>query len=174
MPVPVPRTLVLMRHASAQPWADADGSDHDRELTSAGLRQAAAAGRALAGRGFSPDLVLVSSAVRTRQTWEQVAAGLPRHGDVEVRDDLYDADAGDVAGLLTEVDDAVATVLVIGHEPVISSLARRLASAGSSAAHLVAAGVPTATRCVLEVDSPWSDLAPRGADLVAVDRTPTD
>ncbi len=59
-----------MRHAKAEPYAETDA---DRELTRRGHDDAAEVGRFLADIGIRPDSALVSSALRTRQTWEHVA-----------------------------------------------------------------------------------------------------
>lgn len=176
------RTLVLMRHAKAEAFA---ASDQERPLAPAGRRQAVAAGESLAAAGLQPDAALVSSAVRTRQTWELLASRLGRAPLPEVRDDLYDATARTALDVLRTVDDAVVTLLVVGHEPVMSSLSLLLAAGGDRregpgdvelAGDLgqVRLGIPTATRCVLTLDGDWSDLAPGGAVLRSLDRTPTD
>ena len=68
------RTLVILRHAKA---ANPEGvADPDRPLTSRGHADAAAAGAWLAHRDLQPDLVLCSSARRTRETWHGVALAL--------------------------------------------------------------------------------------------------
>ncbi|WP_233251612.1 SixA phosphatase family protein [Serinibacter arcticus] len=166
-----PRTLVLMRHAKAEGHASADEL---RVLAPSGRRQATAAGAAMAADGLRFDAALVSSAVRTRQTWELVAERLSGAPTAEVRDDLYDATARTALEVLRHVEDGVATLLVVGHEPVMSSLALLLAGPGSEHLHEVRAGVPTATRCILAVPSSWADLAPRSAVLTAVVRTAAD
>lgn len=166
-----PRTLVLMRHAKAESHADAD---ERRVLAPAGRRQASAAGAAMAADGLRLDAALVSSAARTRQTWELLAHELPDAPDAEIRQDLYEATPHSVLEVLRRVDDAVGTLLVVGHEPVVSSLALLLAGPGSSHLHDVRAGVPTATRCVLTVPSGWAELAPRSAVLDAVVRPSAD
>src|SRR4051812_25496488 len=66
------RTLVLMRHAKA---VQSGPSDLERQLTDRGVVDATEAGQWLAGRGIEPHQALVSSAVRTQQTWEAVNEG---------------------------------------------------------------------------------------------------
>ena len=67
--------LVLLRHAKAERGLDVP--DAQRPLTVHGRRQSAEVGTALAAAGLVPDLVLCSSSVRTRQTWELVEAACP-------------------------------------------------------------------------------------------------
>ena len=63
------RRLIVMRHAKAEPFAP---SDHARTLTDKGLASARDAGAHLRDTGVKPEYAVVSSAVRTRQTWDAV------------------------------------------------------------------------------------------------------
>ena len=73
------RRLVVMRHSKAESTAP---SDHERALASRGRADAAAAGMWLAEQGITPDAALVSDAMRTRQTWAQVA-GLAESAELD-------------------------------------------------------------------------------------------
>ena len=161
--------LLLLRHAKAEP---AGPTDHDRPLALRGRRQASAVGAALRADGLVPDRVLCSSALRTRQTWDLVRGGLGPAGAeavVEVRDELYGAGPQDVLALLAELTEAT-TVLVVGHEPTLSTLALRLAGPASApeVVDRVRHGVPTASWSLLETDTPWDGLGPAGARLRAL------
>lgn len=159
------RHLVLLRHAKAE---HSGVSDELRRLTTTGRRQASAVGAALAASGLVPDTVLVSSSVRTRETWDLLAEGLAADvdPDVVISDVLYRAHVDDVLGLVHAVDERVRTLLVVGHEPAISATAAWLAGGGSSA-HLaqVGTGLPTGAYAVLELDTPWPELVRLGAAL---------
>jgi len=163
------RRLVLLRHAKAEPGGR--GPDELRPLALAGRRQCVRVGAALTGHDLIPELVLCSSALRTRQTWELVRAWL---GDVEsevlITDDLYQAGVAQVLAQVREVDGRVRTVLVVGHEPTMSAAAAAFAGEGSDEAALahVRAGTSTGTFAVLELDGHWSELVHGGARLHAV------
>lgn len=165
------RRLVLLRHAKAEPWA---ASDEARPLALRGRRQASAVGEAIALRGPVPELALVSAATRTRQTWELLAARLAHEVPSLVLPELYHAAPRQVLTLVQEHGGEHAGVIVVGHEPVMSALAAMLADGDSDSALVdqVRHGIPTATRCVLEFDAPWSELARGGARLVAVTGAP--
>ncbi|WP_454048979.1 SixA phosphatase family protein [Cellulomonas sp. Marseille-Q8402] len=161
--------LVLLRHAKAEHPASLD--DAMRPLALAGRTQATEVGVGLRAAGVQPDLVLVSSAVRTRQTWDRVRAGLDLPPEVaRVSDALYDAGVRSLLALLREVDESAGTVLVVGHEPTVSQTAAALAGPGSDDAAVarVRVGVPTAAYSVLEVPTPWSQLEPDSARLLRV------
>ena len=60
------RTLILMRHAKSS-WT-ADLADHERPLNKRGAKDAPRIAAYLEKRGWLPELVLCSDAVRTRAT----------------------------------------------------------------------------------------------------------
>lgn len=177
---PSGRRLVLLRHAKAEPAGAVP--DELRPLALAGRRQCAAVGVSLAAAGLVPEHVLVSTAVRTRQTWELVRSALGEvpEPDVAVDDSVYLARVPDLVDLVRRVDERVATVLVVGHEPTMSGVAAQLAQADDSvddpadpvlSGHLaqVRVGLPTATYAVLELDS-WARAGRDRAALVDVVR----
>ena len=69
------RRLLLLRHAKAE-RSQPGGRDHDRVLTQRGRADAKTLGAYLARHRLVPDRALVSTAARTRETWERVAPGL--------------------------------------------------------------------------------------------------
>jgi phosphohistidine phosphatase len=101
--------LWLLRHADA-----ADGSpDEARPLTEKGVRQAQAAGLALARLGVTLDLCLASPKLRAMQTAELAceAIGAPVQTAPELAGGPFDAEAL-AAGL--------GAVMLVGHDPSIS------------------------------------------------------
>ena len=169
---PVPeslRRLVLLRHAKAEPPSDL--ADETRPLALHGRDQAAKVGAALAASGLVPDAVLVSGAVRTRQTWDLVRKHLGEP-PVAFTDELLGAMPRTVLGLVRDLDPATRTALVIGHEPAMAGMAELLAGAGSEDGALaqVRVGVPTATYAVLEADIAWAEWDRRTARLTEVTR----
>jgi phosphohistidine phosphatase len=163
------RTLVVVRHAKAQD--NSPDGDHERELAPRGVADADALGRWLADEGLLPDLVLVSTAARTRQTARLVLAGAgapdaptwPSRG-------IYDGGVGATLQAVQEAPADAATVWLVGHQPVVAALALELAEPGSSDRELVealGARFPTCGAAVLHTDVVWSELGPHGARLVA-------
>lgn len=124
------RTLVLLRHAKAQ--APGAPPDIERPLTERGRADAGAIGTWLADEGMRPGLVICSPAVRTRQTWHEVAIALattdPSGGAPEVHYEqkLYDGGRTELVDLLRAVSDDITTVLVIGHNPTVSDVSMLL------------------------------------------------
>lgn len=150
-------TLHLLRHAKSS-WKE-DVEDHERGLTRRGCDAARRVGEQLPAAIGPLDLVLVSSAVRTRQTWDLVLAGLapPPHSLVE--DELYLANAERLLQRLRRLPEDARDVLVIGHNPGLHELALRLADPAAPAAlRLVAGKFPTASRVSFQIPGPWRTL----------------
>lgn len=172
------RQLTLLRHAQAESHTG-PGADFDRALSLVGRRQCHVVANRLLEHGVLPQVVLCSAATRARQTWKLIASALGEAADdIDVRylEDLYGADAGEVIELVRGLDDDVSSVLVVGHEPVMSAVAHKLAGPHSqeSAALRVRTGISTATLAFLEVHSPWTALKPRAARLTGLATTPKD
>ncbi|HEX2213728.1 MAG TPA: histidine phosphatase family protein [Mycobacterium sp.] len=158
------RTLVLLRHAKSD---YPDGvADHDRPLAPRGLREAVLAGDWIKAHLPPIEAVLCSTAQRTRQTLERARIVAPvRH---VAR--LYDATPGtaldEINATARHFGAGPATLLVVGHEPVMSSLALRLADrTDSAAAQQIAVKFPTSSIAVLRTDMPWAELELGGARL---------
>lgn len=154
------RTLILLRHGkSAYPEGVAD---HERPLAPRGRREAGLAGRWLRAHQPPIDAVLCSTAVRTRRTLTEAAIEAP----VDFRDDLYETTPDILIDAVRTVDDDVATLLVVGHEPTLSRTALLLApDHESEAAHQLAEKFPTSAVVVLTVRGAWHELKAGRAEL---------
>lgn len=145
--------LILMRHGKAERHAQT-GGDFERALAPSGREDAAVMGKVLAGLNYSPEVVLVSSARRTRETAELVAASFPM-ARVEHRRDLYHADPEEIVQALEDEGDAVSTVMVVGHNPGMHELALRLALQGGASpiqTNKLRGRFPTSTVVVFKMD----------------------
>lgn len=153
-------TLMLLRHGKAEELA-AGLIDRDRDLTPRGRRASQAIGRHLAANALIPELVLCSPARRATETWRLAALELPKPPPVIVDDAIYAFDDGEtMLSSLSQRAGAATSVLIVGHNPSIETLACRLANNGTKKlrAHL-AAKYPTGTLAVLALDSnDWSAI----------------
>ena len=158
------RTLHLLRHAKSS-WDDESLGDHERPLSPRGLRDAKRIGKHLGTLSAPPDLVLCSSAVRTRQTLDLVKSSL---GDatVHVEEGLYGASAGELLERLRDLPEAARSALVIGHNPGIQDLTLDLAAPGPLL-DAVSVKFPTCALATLALgDRTWSSVKPGDAELV--------
>jgi phosphohistidine phosphatase len=129
--------------------------DSDRALDTEGRQDAAAAGRWLTEKGFLADIVLVSPSVRTQQTWACAGAMIP-DADVVIEDALYDAMPEEIWATIEKAAMDADTVTVVAHNPGLQELAVNLLTEAPSSgpdADLIAAGFPTATVAVFDMQS---------------------
>ncbi|WP_310528086.1 histidine phosphatase family protein [Nocardioides sp.] len=163
---PDARLIVVMRHAKAESWGE---SDQERRLAEKGRADAAAAGRWLAERGFTPDHALVSSATRTQETWGAVAEGAGWSISPVFEDGLYSAGPDTALDLMRETPAEARSLLVIGHNPTVAYLAQMLDDGEGDPAAIVdmAGGYPTCALTVLTFHGSWGDLAMASASVTA-------
>jgi phosphohistidine phosphatase len=158
-----PRRLYLLRHAKAEPVAP--GGDIDRPLSRRGIASCGLIAEFIRDSDIAPDLVLCSSARRTRQTVEAIGAALPAEVPVLTEDRLYLASAPDLLDRLREIDDGVPSVLLVGHNPSIHELAVGLLHNGEQAA---LPSFPTAGFAVHELTAVrWVELGAHTTRLLA-------
>lgn len=142
------RTLLILRHATAANAAE--NADEQRPLTTHGLAEARARGRELAA--FRPQHVLCSTALRTRQTWQEISTGLTVQPKVEFEPRIYAATSETLRELVWLTDDDVTTLLLVGHNPAVHELAWDLL--GERAPQYF----PPASLAVVTFDGRWTDL----------------
>lgn len=118
---PTQRRITLLRHAKAV--ADERGDDHGRILAPQGKEAAVALGDWLRENDLLPELVLCSTAARTRETLAALNAILP----TELHKSLYLGSAGDMLALLHKADDAVRHIMIVGHNPGMHAMAATMA-----------------------------------------------
>ncbi|MEU9336348.1 histidine phosphatase family protein [Streptomyces sp. NPDC048290] len=162
------RRLVVLRHAKSA-WPEGV-PDHDRPLAPRGLRDAPAAGRALAEADLLPDLCLCSTAVRARRTWELASAQWGTPPPVRHDPRVYAADVPDLLAVVRETRPQVETLLLVGHNPGLEDLVLELAGDGlNGTLEQVREKFPTSALAVLSWYGPaWQTLAPGSALLTAV------
>lgn len=152
------KTLILMRHSTAE--SGSGKSDHDRELIARGRRDATAAGAWLKEQGLVPDLVICSTSLRTRQTWDAAAKGGAHAEFVEFRKSVYVGGVDEALETIREDAGETASVLVIGHNPTMAQLTSLLTDGdGSRRAHeALAKGFATSGVAVLRYAGDWADI----------------
>ena len=166
------RRLMLLRHAKTETDAPG-GRDRDRRLEDRGRKDAARIGEWIAHHPPFPDAVLVSPAVRARQTWDLAWEAMKDRvdePDVELVPDLYGADP---AQLLETIRTATIPgdpkrLMLVGHNPGMHELALMLMGSGDTDARkALADNLPTAGLAVFDFDvKDWEDVAYRRGKLV--------
>ena len=161
--------LALLRHAkSAYPPGV---PDYRRPLGDRGVRDAPVAGRLARQRMGDPDLVLVSGATRTRETWDLARAAWPHPPHVVFDDRIYEASVDELMLLLREVDLSRARVLLVGHNPGLEELAFAISDGRGDPQATSAMGTkfPTSALALFDIEEGWAHLAAERGRLRSFD-----
>jgi phosphohistidine phosphatase len=155
--------VMLLRHAKSKK-AEGGRNDHARGLKGRGKSDVPVMGAYMARHELIPDLVLVSTAERARQTWERLATALPAPPRVVYEDRLYNAGADAIIAL---VKGTVRTLLLVGHNPGLQDTARRLIASGDvETRKRLDEGLPTSGLAVIDfAGKDWRKLHPHGGRL---------
>jgi len=149
------RLLVVLRHAKSD-WSG-EQPDRLRPLASRGRRQAPEAGRWLAANLPALDVALVSPAVRTRQTWDLVAAELPARPEVRPVEELYAASLADLRAVVGAVE--VPRAVLVGHNPGVEELVEDLTGEAAPMKTCALAVVDLGSGALLAHGRPPADAA---------------
>lgn len=144
------KRLLILRHAKSS-WADSSQDDWHRPLNERGQQDAPRVGKWLSERSVVPDVIITSDAVRARTTAQAVAKTAGYTHELIVEPALYLATPDDVIAVLNAVKEDAQVVMIVGHNPGLEEMVRRL-----TGDYL---GLVTAAIADLEVPiARWSDL----------------
>ncbi len=119
------KAVYLLRHAKSD-WAEAGLKDHERPLSERGKKAAPQMAAYIKSKKYRPDLILCSTARRTVETYDALKEVLGDSVSVRFEDSLYLAEPRHLMDRLRWLDDAVKSVMIIGHNPGIAQLALQL------------------------------------------------
>jgi phosphohistidine phosphatase len=157
--------LHLLRHAKSSSKENVE--DHARPLSRRGRKMAHRVGRNLSAKLGAIDLVLCSSARRTRETLDLVLDEFSPAPRTLIEDGLYLASREKLAARLSRLDARNVNVLMIGHNPGLHELAIALADENSPAYRtLASAKFPTAACVSFRVPVGWSVLGSSRHDVI--------
>ena len=159
----MPKTLYLVRHAKSS-WDDPSLADRDRPLNERGLSSAPDMGRRLAAQGHKPDLVISSPARRALSTAKKLAKEMGyRESKVITDEHLYFSGTRSMVDLLEKLDDKHKKVMIVGHNPAMTSLLNILCDSEVE-------NMPTCAVAMIEFDmESWSELTMTDGELMDYD-----
>ena len=123
------KSLLLVRHAKSA-WDDWSLADHDRPLAPRGRRAVPKVAAFMASEGLFPAIVLCSTAVRARQTWDLMAPAIGESAEVHYVPSLYGASPGTMIEVVAAHGDERSPVMLVAHNPGTEDLARALCESG--------------------------------------------
>jgi phosphohistidine phosphatase len=153
------KKLFLLRHAKSS-WDDPALGDFDRPLAPRGKRATKRLARHIAAQGYTFDLVLCSAARRAKDTWDRIARDVAGKTPVRHLRELYLTGEDGFVTALRGLDDGIASVVLVAHNPDIADFADRLCRDGDGdAMRQLRAKYPTGGFAEITLDcETWSDL----------------
>ena len=159
-------TLLLLRHAKAEP-AQAHLADKDRALAPRGCADAARIGAFIAAECVTPDLVLCSTARRTRETWELARSAFAVSIETHYEPGIYEATTARLLAIIRRAPSRTKCLMLVGHNPGLEELTSDLIRDGEAEAlERVSRKYPTSGLAVLTLQqAQWAQVTPRSAHL---------
>lgn len=166
------RSLYLLRHAKSS-WDDPTLADFDRPLSPRGHRAAEAMSKHFGETGIYPQRILCSPSRRTRQTLEHLTPALGTRGNrdgVAFEPAIYEATPRDLLALIQSTPGQASSLLLIGHNPGLASLALSLLAPDQhdpSLAQLLRKYPTGALATIQFPEEGWQDLRPGRGRLLS-------
>jgi uncharacterized Ntn-hydrolase superfamily protein/phosphohistidine phosphatase SixA len=156
------KTIYLMRHGKSKRGPQFE-TDYERPLAKRGKRDAARMGEHMAQHDLLPERIVSSSAERARDTALRFAEAADYQGEIQFDEGLYMTDEEAYLDLIWALDDSLASVMFVGHNPATESAIETLSDAYLR--------MPTAAvACVrFEVET-WAEVEEGMGHLVWVER----
>jgi len=147
------KTLVIIRHAKAEPQQQ-EQKDFDRNLTDRGRKDAATMAGRLKDAGILPELILSSTASRTRQTSSIIAAATGyAESCIQAEGKLYNSSSDTIEHMLMNIPASINTCYLVAHNPGVSQYVYEAQKT------LFIGDMPTAAVVVLRFEADdWQDL----------------
>ena len=116
------KQLLIARHAKSS-WDDFSIEEHERPILEKGKQKSKKVAAALKQKIIQPDLIISSTAKRAKETAIILSEelGYPIE-DIRYENRIYHADADDIFDELFGLDDSIASVMVVGHNPTLTDL----------------------------------------------------
>lgn len=122
------KTVYIVRHGKAVP-ASANAADFDRMLTDTGVARTCRVALFMAESKPVIDQIISSPAERAYATALIIAdkLGYPAN-KIVTEEKIFSGDEKDILNLIEDLDDTVNSVMVVGHNPVITMVANHFAN----------------------------------------------
>jgi len=157
------KRFVIIRHAKSS-WATLGQADFDRPLNDRGQKNAPEMGKRLLQYGLVPDLILSSSAKRTRQTTKALTEAMNFKGKTEWLEKLYHAPVETIESVISSADDEYNTIFIVAHNP---GLTQFLIEHGD---RFITDNMPTCAIAAFELEADsWTDFHKAGKSIIQYD-----
>jgi len=117
------KTLYIVRHAKAS-WDFPELPDVERPIIEKGINNTKKIVNELNNRNVKVDLIISSHAKRAHDTAKIIATGIYYPVDkIEVSKGIYQVDVDDMFDLISDVQDDIHSLMIVGHNPTFTQIA---------------------------------------------------
>ena len=157
------KSILFIRHAKSD-WDSGVSTDFDRPLNQRGLRDAPAMGQRLKNSNFMPDLILLSSSVRTNQTIDLITknASWEKANQIEMSA-LYHGSATNYMTIIGNLTIGLNNVVICAHNPTITVIIPNLS--GEKVGNIPTCGM---AKIDFEVQE-WTEISNNSGNLDFLD-----
>ena len=131
------KKIYFIRHAKS--LRDGITPDFNRVLAPRGKSDAKMMAARLKARGIKPDLIISSSAKRTRKTAKIMAKTLGFKGKIKLEKSLYACEIEDYMNIIHAIKNKYKSVFIVGHNDEITKLCEYLSK--ERVGHIPTSGV---------------------------------
>ena len=117
------KKLYLLRHANTHPSTT---DDKNRIITPKGVKEIKSIAEQLLTKQITFDLILCSTALRTKQTLHHLEDFMDKGFYTEYKDSLYNPTLEEFISTIQETPDHVQNIMTISHNPTTSEIANYL------------------------------------------------
>ncbi|MFL2983368.1 MAG: SixA phosphatase family protein [Candidatus Neomarinimicrobiota bacterium] len=119
------KSIILFRHGKSDWNADYD-KDHDRPLKNRGIKAAKKMGQLLSKKKETPDLIISSTALRTKSTAELAKEAGAWIANIKYDRKIYEGTIDKIISIIQLQNNKHKTICLVGHEPTLSSFIYRI------------------------------------------------
>lgn len=151
------KTLFILRHAKSS-WDFSELSDFKRPLNDRGEKAAPFMGELMKKKNYLPDLIVASPAERAKQTAMSVKESAESDAKIRFDERIYEASPQSLIYLISEIDDEIDSLMIVGHNPGFENLVKILSGENKR--------MPTAALAVIELDiENWNEIKANCGEL---------
>ena len=144
------KTLYVLRHAKSS-WDAPELADFDRPLNERGKLTAPFMGEFMAAKGFVPEVIVSSPAVRARETARLAKEAARIKADIIHDERIYEASSRTLQTVVSSINDRFESAMLVGHNPGMGGLVHLLTGRSEE--------MPTAGLAVIDLDiEKWSEI----------------
>lgn len=115
------KELIFIRHAKSS-WSNPLLDDFERPLNKRGEKNAPFMAKVLKQKELTPDLIISSPSIRTKQTLDYFIQEFDYKGEIIFEKSIYEAPFENLLKVIKNIDDKYKTIFLFGHNPGLNDL----------------------------------------------------